>query len=176
MPLQDVPITAKHVINNWTLVTSEQIGNLIGSALSKTCQLDPALTWLDKQYRELLSTFVPMFFNKPITTGCFPAKYKHAIVTPLLKKSNLDASLLKSYRLVSNLTCLYKLLEKVIKTQLQVYVDDNDTIPKHQSAYRRYHSTETAPVKVYNDLLIANDNGQISAVCLLDFTAAFNMV
>ena len=45
-PLQDVPVTAKKAINNWTLVMSEQNENLIGSVLSKTCQLDPAPIWL----------------------------------------------------------------------------------------------------------------------------------
>ena len=107
---------------------------MIGSALSKTCQLDPAPPRLVKQYQELLSPFVARFFNESITTGCIPTKYKHAIVIPLLKKSNLDASLPMSYRPVSNLNFLSKLLEKVIKTQLQVYLDDSDTMPKNQSA------------------------------------------
>ena len=45
-----------------------------------------------------------------------------------------------------------------------------------QSAYRRFHSTETAVTKVFNDLLLAADVGQMSALCLLDLTAAFNTV
>ena len=49
-------------------------------------------------------------------------------------------------------------------------------MPKHQSTYRRYHSTDTTLLKVYNDLLMATDNGQISAVCLQDLTAAFDIV
>jgi len=45
-----------------------------------------------------------------------------------------------------------------------------------QSAYRKYHSTETAVVNVYNDLLLEADQGQVSALRLLDLTAAFDTV
>jgi len=45
-----------------------------------------------------------------------------------------------------------------------------------QSAYHRFHSTETAVTKVYNDLLLVADKGQMSALCLLDLTAAFDTV
>jgi len=45
-----------------------------------------------------------------------------------------------------------------------------------QSAYRQFHSTETAVTKVFSDLLVAADSGQMSAVCLLDLTAAFETV
>ena len=71
MALQKVPVTAKQVINNWTSVTSEQLENVISSALSQMCQLDPAPTWLVKQYRQLLVPFVAWLFNESITTGAF---------------------------------------------------------------------------------------------------------
>jgi len=83
---------------------------------------------------------------------------------------------MKSYRPVSNLSFLSKLLEKVVQDRLQAFLDSNGLMPCTQSAYRRYHSTETAVAKVYNDLLLAADNREVSAVCLLDLTAAFDTV
>ena len=52
-------------------------------------------------------------------------------------------------------------------------------LPATQSAYRQFHSTESAVLKVYrlySDMLLASDSGQISALCLLDLTAAFDTV
>jgi len=49
-------------------------------------------------------------------------------------------------------------------------------MPSQQSAYRQHHSTETAVLKVYNDLLMAADSGLVFALCLLDLTAAFDTV
>jgi len=49
-------------------------------------------------------------------------------------------------------------------------------MPKTQLAYRQYHSTKTVVTKVYNDLLTAADSGQVSALYLLDLSAAFDTV
>ena len=174
--LYDVPWRSTPTFAEWSTVTSEEVEKLIGSALNKTCQLDPAPTWLVKDMRGLLSPFISMLFNKSFSTGCFPQDFKEAVVRPLLKKSGLDASELRNYRPVSNLPLLSKLLEKVVQVRVQAFFDSNGLMPKMQSAYRRYHSPETAVTKVFNDLLLATDGGQMSAVCLLDLTAAFDTV
>ena len=43
-------------------------------------------------------------------------------------------------------------------------------------AYRRYHSTETAVLKIASDILCAADRGDVTFLCLLDLSAAFDVV
>ena len=50
----------------------------------------------------------------------------------------------------------------------------NHLVPKFQSAYRRYHSTETATLKVLSDVLLAADNQEVTLLALLDLRAAFD--
>jgi len=88
----------------------------------------------------------------------------------------LDASQPKNFRPVSNLSNLSKLLERVVKTRLQKFLDEHDLMSTHQSAYRKFNSTETALLRLYNDLLVTSDQGQVSGLCLLDLTAAFDTV
>ena len=45
-----------------------------------------------------------------------------------------------------------------------------------QSAYRKFHSTETALLKVKTDIIKAMDNQEITCLILLDLLAAFDTV
>ena len=45
-----------------------------------------------------------------------------------------------------------------------------------QSAYRQSHSTETAVIRVLNDVIRAADEGKVTALVLLDLSSAFDTV
>jgi len=110
-------------INEWAELTADEVEKPIGSALNKTCQLDPAPTWLVKDMRGLMSPFVALLFSKSLKTGCFLAAFKLAVIRPLLKKSGLDPCQPENYRPVSNLPFLSKLLERVVQIRLQAFLD-----------------------------------------------------
>ena len=88
----------------------------------------------------------------------------------------MDATQLSNYRPISNLSFLSKLLESAVQSRLLSFLDQSGSMPKYQSAYRRWHGTETALIRIYNDLLHAADQGEVSALCMLDLSAAFDAV
>ena len=100
---------------------------------------------------------------------------KEALVTLLLKKASLDPEVLKNYRPVSNLSFVSKIIEKVVATHLNEHFRIN-LMEDIQSAYRQFHSTETALLCVKNDILIARDQTKMVSLVLLDLSAAFDTI
>ena len=55
-------------------------------------------------------------------------------------------------------------------------MQDNRIVEKFQSAYKANHSTETALLRVYNDMLISIDQGRGATLVLLDLSSAFDTI
>jgi len=114
----------------------------------------PALVAMLKEQVDVLLPFVTAMVNASLREGRLPSSQKHAIVTPLLKKTGMDADELKNYRPVSNLTFMSKLVERAVASRLTSYLNEHALVPQLQSAYRRHHSTETALLKVLSDIML----------------------
>jgi len=129
-----------------------------------------------KANADILSPFLSYFLNSCLEQGSVPSSFKSGYVTPLLKKADLDTADVKSYRPITNLSVISKVLERLVARQLVTYLTENSLLPDLQSAYRVHHSTETAPLKVTGDILLALDAGNLAMLSLLDLSAAFDTV
>ena len=83
---------------------------------------------------------------------------------------------MNNYRPVSNLCFIAKILEKLFLSQVSSYLNSHNLYNTCQSAYHPGHSTETALLKVVNDLFLSLNKGNISVLALLDFPSAFDTI
>ena len=109
-------------------------------------------------------------------SGVVPQDFKQALVNPLIKKQTLCKNYLRNYRPISNLSFLSKILEKVVANRLHEHIYNHRLSNDLQSAYKRFHSTETALLKIHNDIVDNMDNGKVTALTLLDLSAAFDTI
>ena len=138
---------------DYGITTPEEVSKIILKSNSKYCCLDPMPTWLLKSNIDALAPSISMILNKSLVSGIVPKAFKHALIKPVLKKFNLDTEDLSSYRPVSNLPFLAKVLEKIVYSRLEDHLSSNKLLAKHQSAYRRGYSTETLLLRMSNDIL-----------------------
>jgi len=84
--------------------------------------------------------------------------------------------IVKNYRPVSNLSFLSKLIERVVVKQFVSLLNESGLFVPVNSAYHAHHSTETALLKVFKDLLLAVEEGDVAILALLDQSAAFDTI
>ena len=168
----DAPISSC-ILAHFDNVSMDDLLPLARCMSKKSCDLDPIPAQLLTGCLDVLMPITTTIVNLSLETACVLNNLKEAVLKPLLKKTNLDHKDLKNYRPVSNLSFLSKLIEKIVALQLSNYLRDNHLHETLQSAYRKFHSTETALIKVHNDIITAIDNGQS---VILDLSAAFDTV
>ena len=88
----------------------------------------------------------------------------------------MDHDLCSSYRPVSNLSFVSKLLEKCVLNQLMCYLEENGLICDVQSGYRQHHSCETLMIRMVNDINEKLREKKVIALLLLDLSAAFDTI
>ena len=163
-------------LSTFHIVSEEAVRKVILNASHTTCELDPIPTPLLIECLDILLPTITSVVNDSLVSGSFPAIFKSALVKPLLKKPSLDPNDLKNFRPVSNLTFLSKVIERIVLNQLLEHLFSHNLLHPLQSAYRSNHSTETALLKIVNDLLISLDKGKVCFLTLIDLSAAFDTV
>jgi hypothetical protein len=165
---------ASHLCH-FALVNDIEVSKIIKQSPTKSCSRDPLPTWLLKQCLPSLLPCITLIVNTALTQG-MPDSFKHATITPLIKKPSLDRNVLSNYRPVSTLTFLSKLIERTVSAELTRFLHTHDLLDSQQSAYRPHHSCETALLYVQSSILSAMDSGKITLLALIDLSSAFDTV
>ena len=82
----------------------------------------------------------------------------------------------KNYRPVAILPILSKVLERAMFIQVLRHMDNNKYFNPSHHAYRSFHSTTTAMLQMYDTWLDALEGDDLAGVCMVDMSAAFDVV
>jgi len=157
-------------------VTIEEVSRLISALPAKTSTLDFMPISLMKSCADVMAPVIAGLANRSFSTGVFPSTSKHGRVTPLLKKPGLDKTAMANCRPITNLSTLSKLLERLVLSRLRPHVLSSGNFSEFQSAYRAGHSTETALLRVFNDVVRNIDNQRVTVLLAFDISAAFDTI
>ncbi|KAK3754752.1 hypothetical protein QZH41_000065 [Actinostola sp. cb2023] len=158
------------------LPNQNELTKLTSKITSKSCDIDPVPASVLKNCFQILLPIVTKIVNLSLSSAVVPTSLKIAVLTPLLKKPSLDHEEYLNFRPISNLKFVSKAIEKTVATQVNAYINENNMNEVLQSAYKEKHSTETALLKVHDDVLRALDRQQSVLLLLLDLSSAFDTV
>ena len=118
--------------------------------------------------------YITNLFNVSIASASFPAEWKRAIIKPLAKTKVM--LLPSDTRPIALLPELSKVLERLVHSQLQGYLETNRILHPRQAGFRHGHSTQTALLGVFDDVRQATDERMLTFLILFDFSKAFDSI
>jgi len=160
----------------FTETSEAEVSKLIARLPNKSSPLDYIHTSLLKSCSDVLTPLIVHLVNLSFTEGHFPSQFTRAQVTPLIKKEGLDISDPANYRPISNLNTISKVMERLCLVRLLPHIASTGNFNRLQSAYRKHHSTETALLKIMDDLYRIKDDRRSAVLIGLDLSAAFDTI
>jgi len=115
----------------------------------KTCELDPAPTFLVQELIDDLLYFLTVLSNSLLLEEYLPVSQKPSIILPDLKHDGLDQCDPANYRPHCKCHILSTCLQHIVANQLIAYLDANE--PSHQLGFHRNDSTETLLLRLLSD-------------------------
>ena len=156
-------------------ITSAQVSAIMMKISShKATGIDGISARLLRIGMPAIAPCIARLINLSMSTGKFPTRWKTAKVTPLFKGGALSDP--SNYRPISVLPVLSKIIERHMYNSLYAFLTEQNLIYSRQSGFRKHHSTETALIKIVDELFFNLDRNKVSGLVLVDYAKAFDMV
>ena len=158
------------------IVTKEQVLKALNSLkVRKSTGPDQIPTKLLKLTALLIHEPLTELFNKSLAAGIFPDSWKKAYVTPIFKNSGSPSDF-RQYRPISLLSCLSKILEKLVFSAVYSHITENQLLSDRQSGYRSGHSTQLQLMYLTHKLYKELDEGRDMTAVFLDISKYFDKI
>ena len=123
-----------------------------------------------KEYRDICSNFLHIFYDDCILKSEFPDAMKMADITPAHKKD--DKTSKENYRPVSILSSTSKIFEKMIYEDVSHYMDNK--LSPYLCGFRKGYSTQHCLIVMLEKWKKALDKKNVAGALLTDLSKAFD--
>lgn len=165
---------AVHSVLTFNKVSEMEVYKVISSIKSCAKGIDGFNIQILQLCCPFLLPFLTHIINFCIENSVYPDAWKKGLIMPLPKINNPKEY--KDLRPISVLSCMSKVLEKIINMQLREHTEQNHILPDTQSGFRENHGCSTALANVTDNIMQANDLGKITVLTLIDFSKAFDTI
>ncbi|CAB0037534.1 unnamed protein product [Trichogramma brassicae] len=130
-----------------------------------------SLTYLSQSLL-IIAPFITRIFNAAISNGRYPTLWRTSTITPVSKVARPQSP--AQTRPIANLPHLARACDRLITLQISAYLEENSLLSPLQSGFRSGYSTQTALLKVTEDIRQAIDKSLVTVLVLFDFKCAFD--
>ena len=124
--------------------------------------------------KEELAAPLRSIMKKSLATSNVPQKWKTANITCIHKGG--DKSLPINYRPVSLTSILAKLLERILRWYMILYLEVNNAFPESQHGFRSGRSTVSQLLEHYESIIEALERKSNIDIIMLDYSKAFDKI
>ena len=114
-------------------------------------------------------------YNNILKSGSVPESWKYQTVIPIPKPGK-DLSLGSSFRPIALSCCFLKIFERMIKSRLEWFIENNDKLPSWQFGFRKGRSCIDNLSTLVTDVQLAKSNKRETIACFLDVRSAYDNV
>jgi len=118
---------------------------------------------------------ITQLFNAIAQLGYFPVRWKRSIII-MIAKPGKDHTIPTSYRPISLLSCLSKLVQKCELTRINTYLRIQERIPSHHFGVRQKHGTIELVNRITSEIRNAFEKREYSTAIFIDVSQAFDRV
>ena len=147
------------------------LDNLGNTAIGHDCVHNKCL----KRYTRLLVAHLLALYNSSFALGYVPSAWKLAHII-LIHKPDKDPQEPSSYRPISLLSCVGKVMERIVKHRLNQHAEENRLLPEYQAGFRQKRSTTDNLLQLKHNIDLALDRNRHAALITFDIKGAFDVV
>jgi hypothetical protein len=175
IPVLPAPVNkSQSELHTITVTTDDVLKILSALKVNKSSGPDGISPFILKQTRYSIAEPLARLFNYSLTNGVFPDKWKLSHITPVHK--NGEKQLVSNYRPISLLSCVSKVLERIVYKHIYNYCTVNGLLTPKNSGFKQNDCTINQLLHLVQQIYDSLENGKDACMVFLDVSKAFDRV